>query len=554
MENIELKNMTLEEFRVKKIVLEASGFFDEGAIKMLEVAIQRKMPVMLSAEQTKFLETMNLVAEKEMDLGEKKTIVSDEITPESDKNIKTAYEEQGKEISQSVEDEEVIVQNDSMVQGAVIEDAAQDVKELDATVEVETEKNDEEQKFLPDSPEDIQNMPPEVIEKMYYLTGERMIETLKRMNNGNTWKVLGMSGKDNELQVAIEKAYKSVIYPSDLADLDFLDKRVGEYLSDDNQALQLKDLHRAALMGTYVGYHVEQNEQSVDEFEEEKNVAIIKFPLLADDLPDSLKDQTKTDLKKAINRSIEDIFNTPDSYKALLLILPIEERIDESIQRYSEGLHENEENKAVRAYIKTIRANMDEEVKNGMSDLNVSLDLYGIDWEDKETRKSVIAMIHTLQGDGRETEVENLVEEINMSFDVNSPADIGAVDKACEDLSKLSNQGIKVNIAFDIPPKEVMNPELQEALNDVVDKYDNIERDTSEELVSNGVDLLISEAIEQSVATEMISAVPGMSLMNDLEKGAIMGLSLGATAFAEIGREMEEFLERNRNPNEGGGQ
>lgn len=577
MKNVKLKKMTPEEFKTKKIMIEASGLFDENAIKLLEVGIQRDLNVVLNEKQSEMLVAINLTEEIE----EEVSVVQENATQTKDKYVKKEeilYEtnsekeeiphETDSEKEEIVENDEIFVSEDIQEVDAEIEIRSEEEKveeiseeqrleeQEEDTVEKVEEKQEEKQEFIPDSVEEIEDLPQEVIEKMYYLSGERMIETLKRMNNGNTWKVLGVAGNDNELQVAIEKAYRSVIYPNDLTDLDFLDKRVGEYLPDSNQAMQLRELHKAALFGTYVGYHVEQNEAELGDVNENQNIAIVKFPLLASELPDTLKNQAKSDLKKAITRSVEDIMNIPDSYKALMILIPIEETIDKSMHRYAEGLHDTEENKAVKAYIKTIRADMNNEIKNGMDDLNVSLDLYGINWEDKNTRKSVIAMLETLQGEGRETEVTKFVEEVNMSFDVNSPEDISAVDKACNDLSKLSSQGIKVNIAFDLPPKEGMNPELQSALDEVVDKYENIERDTSQEAVDNGVNALISEGVEKSVEPPTISKSLDLEATSaEMTKNAIMAVSLGATALDGIEQEIEEFLERQRNiPNESDGE
>ena len=559
MKNIKLKKMTPEEFKTKKIMIEASGFFDENTMKMLEIAVQRNMDVVFNEKQVELLEMMRLTVEVKSQgqaiqgtsLMQKTSREKEEIPFEGKREFVESIdvsEDVNPELSEDVVEEPMLVSEEQ-------------TEEIDAQIEVNSEEKVEEkeeterQKFIPESPEELENMPPEEVEKMYYLTGERMIETLMRMNNGNTWKALGLAGNDNELQKAIEKAYRSVVYPSDLTSLEFLDKRVGEYLPEGNQAIQLKDLHKAALLGTYVGYHVEQNNTSINEIDNTKNTAIIEFPLLANELPDSLKSQTKSDLKKAISRSVEDIMNMSDSYKALMILIPIERTIDEAMQDYSEGLHDTEENKAVKAYIKTIRADMNNEIKNGMEDLNVSLDLYGIDWEDKDTRKSVIAMIHTLQGEGREAEVEKLVEEINMSFDVNSPSDVEAVDNACRDLSKLSSQGIKVNIAFEMPPQEAMNPELQVALNEVVDKYENIERDTSQELVDNGVDVLLSAGIESALSQAAVGQALDMATPEDVAKNTLMSISLSASAFGEIGQEIEEFLERQRNlPNESEGE
>ena len=63
-------------------------------------------------------------------------------------------------------------------------------------------KKEQEKQYAPKTQEEIANMPPEQVKKMFYLSPERMIASMKRINNGKAWDSLARNSKDKlELQI-----------------------------------------------------------------------------------------------------------------------------------------------------------------------------------------------------------------------------------------------------------------------------------------------------------------------------------------------------------------
>lgn len=343
---------------------------------------------------------------------------------------------------------------------------------------------------------------------MYYLTPERMIESMKTLNQGKIWEHLAYGAQDRiAIQTAIERAYRSCVYPSDLTNPNFLDERIGEFLPDNNQAVQMKEIHMAALMNTYVGYHIEQNAGEVNTLNaagnERANIGIVKFPTLVNDMPDELKSQTREELTKSIERRIEDIMYSNHSYTALAIMIPIERTIDEAIDDHSKSLQGREEKEAMQAYIKAVRKDLKNEMEPNFNDFNIAMQLHDVDWSNPDERKGMINLIKELQGEGQDVKISNLIELIQVPYTISSPQDLEGVREACEDFGKLKDDGVTVSIAFDISPEQLTNLELQEGINDIVEDYDNVERDYETEIVENGVDFMIAKGVAYSLGSEI---------------------------------------------------
>lgn len=578
MKNVILKESSPEEIKAKMIVLEASGKFPKGLLKLLEEGKLKGQTLQFEDAQVEILQSLQLVQDSTSVEVKKVPRIN---IQNRDSNVKEQrIPSEGKQVleQQEVENADVIVETESVEESR--ETTAQN-EELDVEIQVSTDENQDEQnvsekeeneekkekEFMPKSPEDLKNMPPEEVKKMFYLTPERMIESIKRINNGEAWNRLAQSSQDKlMLQTAIEKAYESCVYPGDLTDPNFLDERIGQYLPADNQAIQLKELHMAALMNTYVGYHVEKNDGDVKNInsrgEEQSQVAIVKFPTLVSEMPEVFKEQTRKELVKAIEKRVEDIVNTNNSYKALMMLVPMEHTIDDTLEDYTEGLHDTEEKKAVNAYIKTVRTDVKEEMRVSFRDLNVSMDLQDIDWNKADERKAALELIRKLQGDGRESAIPSMIDKINISFDINSPEDINALRAACEDFSDLSEQGINVKISFDIPPKDAMNPALQQELDNVVDDYDNVSRDTKTEAINHGIDAMIGKGVNSAlgvmpVMTPLQERDVLEASLNDVSENKkediLMAISLGATTM-EVEHMISEAELEEEFPRLGGGE
>jgi len=546
MEKVKIKRISKEELQPKMLMLKAEGSFDEASLKLIELAALNGFPIELDEKQIEALKMLSFLE------GEKENTVNARTVNENSINSTRGYfggsapektnrrkETREKVIDPNMGDE--IVYTDSVNEW--------DIEQIKAKINVEVppqekdkKEQEQERQFVPDSPEDFAKLSSEEKKKMFYLTPERIIESIKRINDGKVWESLGYASTNElQLQTAIINAYQSCVYPGDLTDPNFLYDRVSNYLPADNQAVHFKELHRAALMGTYVGYHIEKNEGDVRDLNSDgtskSNIAIVKFPTIVNEMPETLKDQTQSELVKAIKLRIEEIMRMPDCYKALTLLVPIDATMDNAIADYAEGLHDTEENRAIRAYIQTIRTDMSEHMKHSVDELNMSLDLSGINWENTETRKSVIGLIEKMQGQGRQNEVDKLVEEIDMSISVESPSDLEKVRAVCEDLGALSDEGIQVNIAFNVSSEERDNPELQQELDEVVSQYDNVSRDTAKEATDNITNAVFDEMIEMGVnaSLNMEEEKPQNNVLTP--GNVIAGLCGGAIA-------LDSFLEQ----------
>lgn len=344
--------------------------------------------------------------------------------------------------------------------------------------------------------------------KMHYLTPERILETMKNLNQGRIWNGLANSPQDRlEIQIAIERAYNSCVYPSDLENPEYLNKRIGAFLPEDNQAVQLKEVHMAALMGTYVGYHMEKEGAKVGDLnargEERANVMIAKFPTIVNDMPESLKNQTREELANSIQRRIDDIVASNNTHQAIVIMIPLEKTIDEVAEDYSESLDGREHKEAMQAYIKAIRKDVSNEMGEDLSNINVEMKLDDVDWSNPADRKYAIELIKELQSDGEENRIDGIVEEIKVIYPVDTPEDIKDLKEACDDFEELDTAGIDVSMAVDISPQNIGNMEMQSEINDVIDDYDNVHRDYQTEAVENGVDMLIAAGVAYSLGSQI---------------------------------------------------
>lgn len=582
---VTIKKVDAKQWESAQIVLKASGKFDEKTLKAIEVSRIYNGKVELNDSQAEILKGLNLVDRLEEientrineGVEEKNTKgTENEFTPQNGDEVKKAGEdEKPTDDKDKKEQEENESQDDELEEKDKSDKELKEDNEEKNDLEEEKKENEENDELEDENRSEIENKKDEESEKQedeleefapeqneqevkgkhYYLTPERMLESIKRMNGGRTWEMLGKVGANNiNLQYAIEKAYKSCIYPGDLRNPDFLDNAIKRELPENNQLTQLRGMHMSALLGTYVGYHVEKNEGDVDNLgangEEKNTTAIIKFPLLASELPKELKEEFDKDLTKQITTKIEEIMNSNNSYKALMILTPIEKTIDRALGEYSDELQTTEKNKTQKAYIMLARSDIKDKLKTNFQSMNVQLDFYDIDWDNKDTRKDVIAMIDVLQQEGRETEIPKLIEEINVSFRIDSSNDLQRAESLCADLSKISKQNVQVNIAFDMPPEQAMNPEVQRELDTMVDKYDNMDRNkpkenmmTLENAITDGFEraekmviamVAAGQILDQEKAAEEISTATGVG--GDIVKNIIMRLAAGAH---EVPKEIE---------------
>ena len=228
------------------------------------------------------------------------------------------------------------------------------------------------------------------------------------------------------------------------------------------------------------------------------------------------------------------------SYRALAMMMPIERTIDEAIEEHSKSLNGREEKEAMQAYIKAIRKDLKNEMKPDFNDFNVEMRLHDVDWSDPSERKAMIDLIKELQSEGHDTDISKLIEKVEVPYTIDSPEDLKELKEACEDLGELKDAGIDVSIAFDISPEQLENPRLHEELNEIVDGYDNIERDYGAEVVENGVDLMIAKGVAYSLRNET-----GLTKEPSLEQGEERGKQAKLNEIAMLADSIEPYdLER----------
>lgn len=575
MEVVNFYKCTEKEFENIRILLEETEIFTDNYIGLIEKAMLRGLQIELPEEHALKLEELGLVR-----IGNRKINTNLNFGENNKEEAYSSLSEESNEIAASSEETEYspkdnISEDEELSEG--IEEAgeaeslnedSEEVEENDRTTSEKDGDNEEpnleeekaQKEFIPQSFEDLKDIPEEEVAKRYYLTPERIIESMKRIDNGMAWsRIHKACGGNFNLETAITRAYATGFYQSDLSNPNFLDDRIKQFLPEGEEAIEFKGLHMAAVLGTYVGYHVEKTQGDIDEVAlngtPKTNLTVVKFPMVVSEMPEELKETVRDDLTNSLTKRIEEIFRNNSGQRALILLRPVDGKIDELSEEYSNSLQDTAENKAVKAYIQVIRNDMHDEMKNDFDELNVSMDLYGVNWKNKDERKRIISSIDDLHGDSKNFDISRLVEEINLSFVVNSNTSPEEIRALCEDLSLLAKQGIDVNIAFELSTKDMLSIQKNREINAIINEYNNIHRDTGTELINNGTDLIINGAISASLGNAMselgenitpdnLSSIHGIPVLGSPER-ILRDILMGATDIdSSVDREDPEINRR----------
>ena len=570
-----MRQYTKEEIKLKLLMVRATGKFNDQEMKMIEIAATGNgIKLQLQDTQVEALELLQMVKEKVIykekgqggvrlpkQAAEKTSMDNAVVYDNTIADIQHEYEEQNGESQLQENLAEDLQKSNETIEGQpqeILEDR-QEMKE-ESKESSEKEKNSEEEKeqIPEDNPEkrveatvelefeEDEDVPTEFVPadrrkektiseygKMYYLTPERVLETLKNMNNGALWESLRRLPNGVKVQQEVEKAYKSCIWYSDLMNPNFLDDKIRANLPEGSVPVEMKGFHQAALLGTYVGYQVEKNGQEIDEKENDNvkstRIAVLKFPDVVDQIPNEMKHNIIDDLERAIADRIQDLMNTANPYRALMILSPMEQTVDKAMEDYANTLGDSGEDQMVRAYIGFVRENRESEMEEPIKEMNYSIDLSSLNWNDPTCRKNVVALIERLQGEAKDVNLPDFTEEIKMSFSIRTPADLREVDSVCADLAELSNEGIDVEIAFELPKKAAQNQAIDAKLDEIVNKYDNIER-TDEPTTLN-------EAVSRAVTGQT------QTMSQDIAKGVMLAGIIGAAT--ELDNELEYEQEMN---------
>lgn len=377
---------------------------------------------------------------------------------------------------------------------------------------------------------------------MYYLTRERLIETIDKMDRAHYFDHPGRSLEEKEKLVrAIKEAYKTTDNESILRNQNFLEV----HMPSDMPVLDVKEIHMAALMGTYVGYHIEKNEPEQSQEIDPENMpmtAIVKHPMLAQEMPQELLEYYREKIAKEVSDRIHDIVAGTESYENLMVLIPLEDTIEKTVEEYSDSFYQTEENKPLKAYVFSMKDDIAKEMDDSWEYMDKNFAFHQVDWNQPDTRKKMLETIDELQKEGNEMNISQMVGEIELSFSISSEEDLIELRNACEDFEEHPEINFKVKIDFNGGAER--NLEIQKGVAECLAQCPNAERDIEAEM---------HEKVLESITEAGMGVVIGQTI--DHKMAAIMGMSLVADdVMNDIARVMElDNTEMERKPFGNGG-
>ena len=237
------------------------------------------------------------------------------------------------------------------------------------------------------SPKEKEKIIKKNYEEKYYLTGERMLETLQATD---VYKNL-----PTDIQKKIDMAYLKCADPTDLLDPKFLDKKMGEaFKMPDGRMAGFEDIHMMALGNTYVGYQInEVGTKGVEPGKEEvPDTSLIDVPMFIEDMPDSLKQQTKEKGYQFLAERIKSVINNNGPLMALAILRPYDSFASGAMEDFAETLGDTKEAVAMKLYIKEISSEFSSQVRDEFHRYKgrIKADLKGIDINDAIIRGAIV--------------------------------------------------------------------------------------------------------------------------------------------------------------------
>ena len=267
--------------------------------------------------------------------------------------------------------------------------------------------------------------------KKYYLSGEKMYESIKKTAVFNTLP--------SNMQNKIKDAYLSCSQPSDLEDPDYLNKRLGSAFGLKDKMQGFEALHMAALGNTYVGYHMEEvGSVSAGDPGESKDIAMLQFPAFAEEMPESIKEEVRRRGKEYIENRIRDVLNGNDSITALAILSPFDDFLDSSLDNLESQLGSGKDATSMKLYLKEMQKDVKGNVQGNMKNFDVAINASDVNFQDREQALAFIERMRNLDKEAGELNIDNAIKVIASEFQINSMDDArkvvairGTLEKVC---------------------------------------------------------------------------------------------------------------------------
>ncbi len=339
----------------------------------------------------------------------------------------------------------------------------------------------------------------EYIGQSYYLTPDRVLDSLKKMNGGQVWSYLGILG----LQGAVEREYMSCVWPNDLCNPDFLDiEKLAENFPEGQRPdlAFLKEVHSSALGCTYVGYRFDvvdsptAGQDVSQDAEQSYNVACISFPECIEEMPEKLKAIVMEDVQRNFRKLIEEKVNqSPDKYAALCSLVPAGLVMEKAAEITMNEYGQNDPDSGTKiAIIQSMNFRESDakanEPSQPMEKLNLIFAVDEIPLNDPKSVKKLIQVFKEIsgKGDAQNQGAPDAFKDINLNFVVRNIGDVEQLRTIYQDLKAC---GENINIRVSVEPDMGTAEDLMKSVQNMVDPEAR-ESKVMGALLENGDDVL----------------------------------------------------------------
>lgn len=356
----------------------------------------------------------------------------------------------------------------------------------------------------------------EIYGKMYYLTPERMLENLQKMNGGRLWKTLFNSP---EKRYAVERAYLTCSDPNQLTNPDFLTNRIEQFLPEGENVQGLKGIQKLLLANTYVGYHVEERapEANIDEPKVDESVvnpAMIEFPAFVSDMPEDLKAEIRENGYKLMNQAMQDVILNNSAYTAICVISDTDSIASKALGELEKQAGNDTKGLAIKAYIKTLDTQFEKDAKKDLGEkFDLAVTFSGEELSNDSVRADTIQLLKIIDKNGQENIVDNAVKTVDIDIIIKDTQDIEKLKKMTSSFGEVNTE-VNVNYAIDTQDTAIMNElrndvkELDSGSQSNVKFYEDISAEEAMQL-----DHQVSDTIEMGA-----NALMTMTAYNELSK------------------------------------
>ena len=360
---------------------------------------------------------------------------------------------------------------DTQMPGAAVAGFEQEAQENELKDQTQSENDlKPEQEFMPEEgdkeedakviavlvqdiedPKEKEQKTKEYYLKKYYLTGEKMLEGIKKTD---MYQALPPN-----IQKLISDAYLSCSQPSDLKNENYLNNYLGDKLGLKGKTQGFEAMHMAALGNTFFGYQMEEvgtagskpKEQTEDN---KKDIAILEIPTLLYNMPECLKEETRRRGKKFIEERMRDVINNNNTYVALGIISPLNDFMISSFDKLEGQLGDSKEATSMKLYLKKMQTDFKDDAKQNLNNFNIKFNMSDVDWSDKDTRRAVLSRIRSLSKESKELNVEEAIRTIALTYVINDVNDVRQLAELRKDF-RSAGSDLELKVAYDVPVTEM---------------------------------------------------------------------------------------------------